>query len=42
MSSGCLLVKGVSRNFLIEWPIVLPCLMAMASLATVVALRWLA
>jgi hypothetical protein len=34
--------KGDSRNFLIEWPVVLPYLMTMTSLATVVALRWLA
>jgi hypothetical protein len=34
MSFGCLPAKGASRNFLIEWPVVLPYLMAMASLAT--------
>ena len=42
MSLGCLPAKGDSRNFLIEWPVVLSYLMAMTSLATVVALRWLA
>jgi hypothetical protein len=40
MSLGSLPAKGDSRNFLIEWPVVLPYLMAMISLATVVALRW--
>jgi hypothetical protein len=42
MSLGCLLAKGDSRKFLIEWPVVLPYLIAMTSLATVEALRWLA
>jgi hypothetical protein len=42
LSSGFSPAKGDSRNFLIEWPVVLPYLMAMTSLATVVAFRWLA
>ena len=41
MGLGCLPAEGDSRNFLIEWPVVLPSLMVMTSLATVVALRWL-
>ena len=42
MSLGCLPAKGASRNFLIERPVWLLYLMAMASLATVEALKWLA
>jgi len=42
MSLGCLPAKGASRNFSIERPVLLPRMMAMTSLATVVALRWLA
>ena len=42
MGLGCLPAKGDSRNILIEWPVVLPYLMAITSLATAVALRWLA
>jgi hypothetical protein len=38
LSLGCLPAKGDSRNFLIESPVVLPYLIAMTSLATVVAL----
>ena len=38
MSWGCLPAKGDSRNFLIEWPDVLPYLMAMTSLATAAVL----
>jgi ABC-type multidrug transport system permease subunit len=34
--------KGGSRNFVIEWLVVFIFFMAMASLATVVALRWFA
>jgi hypothetical protein len=34
--------KVVSRNFLIEWLILLPYFMAMISLDTVVAFQWLA
>jgi hypothetical protein len=30
------------RNFLIEWPVVLPYLMAITSLTTAVDLQWLA
>jgi VIT1/CCC1 family predicted Fe2+/Mn2+ transporter len=30
------------KIFLIEWPVMLPYLMAMASLTAVVAMRWLA
>jgi hypothetical protein len=42
MSLWCLPAKGDSRNFLIEWPVVLPYLMAMTFLATAAALQWLA
>ena len=38
MGLGCLPATGASRNFLIQWPFVLPYLMAMTSLATAVAL----
>ena len=37
VSLGCLPAKGDSKNFLIEWSVVLQYLMAMTSLATVVA-----
>ena len=39
MSLGCWPVKGASRIFLIEWPVLLPGMMAMTSVATVVALQ---
>jgi hypothetical protein len=35
ISLGCLPAKGDSRIYLIEWPVVLPYLMAMTSRATV-------
>jgi hypothetical protein len=38
MGLGSLPAKDDSRNFLIEWPVVLPYLMAMTSLATAAAL----
>jgi hypothetical protein len=42
MGLGCLPAKGDSRNLLIEWPVVLPYLMAMTSLTTAVDFQWLA
>ena len=42
MSLGCLPAKGASRSFSIERPVWLLYLMAMTSVATVVALQWLA
>ena len=39
MSFGCLLAKGDSKNFVIEWLVVFKYWMDMAYLATVVAFR---
>jgi hypothetical protein len=39
---GVIAGEGRLEELLIEWPVVLPYLMAMTSLTTVVALRWLA
>jgi hypothetical protein len=41
MGLGCLPAKGASRNFSIERLVLLPGMMAMASLATAAALPWL-